>query len=102
MTSNMTTTGDAITRDGGGLVDYARINDITLQAWSPLEKGSEPGIFLGSPDYPGLNAEIERLAEKYGVAPIAVACGRIRRRSANMQVVPGATPRSRLFGAAAG
>ena len=45
MTSNMTTTGDAITRDGGGLVDYARINDITLQAWSPLQKGSEPGIW---------------------------------------------------------
>ena len=38
MTSNMTTTGDATTRDGGGLVDYARINDITLQAWSPLQK----------------------------------------------------------------
>lgn len=102
MTSNMTTTGDAITRDGGGLVDYARINGITLQAWSPLQKGSEPGIFLGSPDYPELNAEIERLAEKYGVEPIAVACAWITRHPANMQVVLGTTTPSRIVDAAAG
>lgn len=102
MTSNMTTTGDAITRDGGGLVDYARINAITLQAWSPLQKGSEPGIFLGSPDYPELNAEIERLAEKYGVEPIAVACAWITRHPANMQVVLGTTTPSRIVDAAAG
>lgn len=102
MTSNMTTTGDAITRDGGGLVDYARINDITLQAWSPLQKGSEPGIFLGSPDYPELNDEIERLAEKYSVEPIAIACAWITRHPANMQVVLGTTTPSRIVDAAAG
>ena len=98
----MTTTGDAIARDGGGLVDYARINAITLQAWSPLQKGSEPGIFLGSPDYPELNAEIERLAEKYGVEPIAIACAWITRHPANMQVVLGTTTPSRIVDAAAG
>ena len=59
MTSNMTTSDDAFTRDGGGLVDYARVNKITLQAWSPIQIGHEPGIFLGSLDYPELNAEIE-------------------------------------------
>ena len=102
MTSNMTTSDDAFTRDGGGLVDYARVNKITLQAWSPIQIGHEPGIFLGSPDYPELNAEIERLAEKYGVEPIAIACAWITRHPANMQVVLGTTTPSRIADAAAG
>lgn len=62
MTSNMTTSDDAFTRDGGGLVDYARVNKITLKAWSPIQIGYEPGIFLGSLDYPELKAEIEGAA----------------------------------------
>ena len=102
MTSNMTTSDDAFTRYGGGLVDYARVNKITLQAWSPIQIGHEPGIFLGSPDYPELNAEIERLAEKYGVEPIAIACAWITRHPANMQVVLGTTTPSRIADAAAG
>lgn len=102
MTSNMTTSDDAFTRDGGGLVDYARVNKITLQAWSPIQIGQEPGIFLGSPDYPELNAEIERLAVKYGVEPIAIACAWITRHPANMQVVLGTTTPSRIADAAAG
>ena len=102
MTSNMTTSDDAFTRDGGGLVDYARVNKITLQAWSPIQIGHEPGIFLGSPDYPELNAEIERLAEKYGVKPIAIAGAWITRHPANMQVVLGTTTPSRIVDAAAG
>src|SRR5699024_524757 len=84
------------------LVDYARINDITLQALAPLQKGSEQGVLVGSPDYPELNAEIERLAEKYGVEPIAVACGWITSHPTNMQVVLGTTTPSSIVDAAAG
>ncbi|NME90477.1 aldo/keto reductase [Corynebacterium stationis] len=102
MTSNMTTLDDAFTRDGGGLVDYARVNKITLQAWSPIQIGHKPGIFLGSLDYPELNAEIERLATKYGVKPIAIAGAWITRHPANMQVVLGTTTPSRIVDAAAG
>ena len=41
----MTDYDDSITRDGGGRADYARINDITLQAWSPFQKGFHGGVF---------------------------------------------------------
>src|SRR5699024_1045413 len=85
-----------------GLVDYARINDISLQAWWPLPKGREPGIFLGSRDYPELNAEIERLAAKYCVQPMAVACGWITRYPANMSAVLETAASSRIVDAAAG
>src|SRR5699024_10486582 len=102
MTSNMTTSDDAFTRDGGGLVDYARVNKITLQARAAIQIGHERGIFVGSPDYPELNAESERLSVKYGVEPVAIACAWITRHPANMQVVLGTTTPSRIADAAAG
>jgi len=102
LSSNMTGFEDSITRDGGGLVDYARINKITLQAWSPFQKGFQDGVFLDSPDYPGLNAELARLASKYGVTPTAIATAWITRHPAGIQVVLGTTTPQRVTDAAAG
>ncbi|MCD5348045.1 aldo/keto reductase [Agromyces sp. S2-1-8] len=86
----------------GGIVDYCRMNGITIQAWSPLQAGFFSGVFLGSADYPELNSAIDRLAEKYDVAPIAIATAWITRHPANMQVVLGTTNPSRVADAAAG
>lgn len=102
LSSNMTGFDDSITRDGGGLVDYARINRITLQAWSPFQKGFQDGVFLDSPDYPELNAELERLASKYQVTPTAIAVAWITRHPAGIQVVLGTTTPQRVTDAAAG
>lgn len=102
LSSNMAGYDDAITRDGGGLIDYARINGITLQAWSPFQKGFQDGVFLGSPDYPELNAQIDRLAAKYGVEPIAIAVAWITRHPAGIQVVLGTTTPGRVTAAARG
>lgn len=99
--ANMQGLAQSAVLDGGGLVDYARINGITLQAWSPMQA---PGwkLFLGSPDYPELNAEIDRLAEAYGVEPIAIATAWITRHPAGMQVVLGTTKSSRVEAAVKG
>lgn len=102
LSSNMAGFDDSITRDGGGLVDYARLNHITLQAWSPFQKGFQDGVFLGSPDYPELNAEIDRLAAKYKVEPIAIAVAWITRHPAGIQVVLGTTTPARVTAAAKG
>ncbi len=87
---------------GGGIVDYARLNDITLQAWSPFQKGGWTGTFLGDPESPELNAVIDRLAAKYDVPAIAVATGWITRHPAWIQVVLGTTTPERVAGAAQG
>src|SRR6476620_1240704 len=66
--SNMADLDQSISRDNG-IVDYCRLNDITVQAWSPFQAGFFTGVFLGSPDYPELNAAIDRLAAVYDVPP---------------------------------
>ena len=102
LSSNMTGEEDSISRDGGGIVDYARINKITLQAWSPFQKGFQDGVFFGSGEYPKLNAELDRLATKYDVTPTAVATGWITRHPAGFQVVLGTTTPQRITDAATG
>jgi len=98
--ANMPGVDQSITVDGGGVLDYCRLHDITVQAWSPLQGGSGP--FLGSSDHPRLNAVVDRLAAHYGVPAIAVATAWITRHPAGMQVVLGSTNPERVSGAALG
>ncbi|UEA60301.1 aldo/keto reductase [Gordonia otitidis] len=91
----------AYTLDGGGVLDYCRLNDITVQAWSPFQSASA-GVFLGSDRFPELNGVLDRLADKYDVAPIAIATAWITRHPAQVQVVLGTTTPARVSAAAAG
>jgi predicted oxidoreductase len=99
---NMLGVDQALTIDGGGILDYCRVNRITVQTWSPFQSGFFTGPFLGSPDYPELNAAIDRLAAQYDVPAIAIATAWITRHPARMQVVLGTTTPERVAGAAAG
>ncbi|MGW5877945.1 aldo/keto reductase [Nocardiopsis terrae] len=102
LAANMVGEPQSATLDGGGVLDHARLHDITVQAWSPFQAGFFSGVFLDSPEYAELNAVIDRLAERYGVPPIAVATAWITRHPARMQVVLGTTTPERVTGAAQG
>ncbi|MCK2031097.1 aldo/keto reductase [Microbacterium galbinum] len=99
---NMAAEDQSIVRDGGGIIEYCRINGITIQAWSPFQGGFFTGVFLGNPQYAELNAVIDRLAAAHGVTPIAIATAWIVRHPARMQVVLGTTTPERVTDAAAG
>ncbi|MDO8144019.1 MULTISPECIES: aldo/keto reductase family oxidoreductase [Isoptericola] len=99
--ANMAGLEQSISLDNG-LLDYCRLHDITVQAWSPFQAGFFNGVFLGSEDYPELNAVIDRLAAKYDVPAIAIATAWITRHPAGMQVVLGTTTPERVAGAAQG
>jgi predicted oxidoreductase len=79
--ANMQGLDQSISRDSGTL-DYCRLSDITVQAWSPFQAGFFNGVFLGSPDYPGLNAVIDRRCTRCRPAPRARRRVRRRRRGA--------------------
>ncbi|WP_372968702.1 aldo/keto reductase family oxidoreductase [Microbacterium sp.] len=100
--ANMAGEDQSIVRDGGGIVEYCRINGITVQAWSPFQGGFFTGVFLGNPEYAALNEVIDRLAASYAVEPIAIATAWITRHPAKMQVVLGTTTPERVRDAAAG
>ncbi|GHD52607.1 aldo/keto reductase family oxidoreductase [Mycetocola manganoxydans] len=100
--ANMLAEQQSVTLDAGGIVDYCRLNDITIQAWSPFQAGFFTGVFLGSDEYPELNVVIDRLAAQYDVPPIAIATAWITRHPAQMQVVLGTTSPERVAGAALG
>jgi predicted oxidoreductase len=100
--ANMAAHEQSVVRDGGGIVEYCRINGITIQAWSPFQDGFSHGVFLGNPAYAELNEVIDRLAAAHDVTPLAIATAWITRHPAGMQVVLGTTTPQRVRDAAAG
>jgi predicted oxidoreductase len=85
--NNLTT--DRSTDRDNGLLDYCRLHDITVQAWSPLQFGMFGGCFIDHPDFPELNGVLAELGEKYGVSKAAVAIAWILRHPARMQAIVG-------------
>ena len=73
----------------GGVLEYTRMNDITVQAWSPYQFGFFEGVFVDNPKFPKLNAKLEEIGEKYGISKTAVATVWILTHPANIQVVIG-------------
>ena len=87
---------DGATDRDGSVLDYCRLHDITIQAWSPFQMPGWKGCFLGAPEYAKLNEVLGELAEKYGVTDTAIATAWILRHPAGMQVITGTTSEDRL------
>lgn len=99
---NMNGLDQSISRDVD-LLTYARINKVTLQAWSPFQKGFFDGVFLGDrKDYAELNTALDEIAAAHGVTPTGIAVAWITRHPANIQVVLGTTKPERVRESAAG
>jgi predicted oxidoreductase len=99
---NMAALDQSIDRDNG-VLDYSRLNGMTLQAWSPFQKGFFDGVFVGDREaLPELNDLLDTLAEKYDVTPTGIAVAWITRHPANIQVVLGTTKPQRVRDSAAG
>lgn len=94
MEANMQTDG-AVDRDGG-ILDYCRLHDITIQTWSPFQYGFFSGIFLDNPQFPELNEALQNIADKYHVSKTTIAAAWILRHPAKMQMISGSTKLSRL------
>ena len=94
MEVNMLTEG-SVDHDGS-VLDYCRLHDMTIQAWSPFQYGFFEGVFIGSSKYPELNQQLEELAERYDTTPTAIAAAWILRHPAHIQMIAGTTNLDRL------
>lgn len=88
--------GFAIDRDGG-ILEYSRLNKMTIQAWSPYQYGFFEGVFIDSLKFPELNKTLKILAEKYNTTPTGLASAWILRHPAQMQVILGTMNKNRMI-----
>lgn len=85
----------SIDRDGG-ILEYCRLHDITIQPWSPFQYGFFEGVFLDNDKFPALNRTIDALAEDKGVTNSAIAIAWLLRHPAKMQPIVGTTNPGRV------
>ena len=93
---NMVTEG-SLDRDGS-ILDYCRLKDITVQAWSPFQSGNSAGFFIDNENgcYPELNNVLQDLADQYGVSKTAIASAWLLRHPARIQIIAGTMNEKRL------
>ncbi|WP_238655410.1 aldo/keto reductase [Paenibacillus piscarius] len=92
---NMTNAGSVV--HDGGILEYSRLHDMTIQPWSPFQYGFFEGVFLGNEKFPKVNEVINRIAEDKGVTDNAIAIAWLLRHPAKMQPIVGTTNTTRLL-----
>ena len=80
----------------GGMLEYSRINNITIQTWSPFQHGFFDGTYIDNEEFSELNAKLEQIGEKYGLTKTGTAAAWILRHPANMQLIAGTMNPERL------
>jgi predicted oxidoreductase len=85
----------SVDRDGG-ILEFCRLHDITIQPWSPFQYGFFEGVFLDNDRFPELNRTIDGLAEEKGVTNSAIAIAWLLRHPAKMQPIIGTTNADRV------
>lgn len=88
-----------IDRDGG-ILEYCRLKQMTIQPWSPLQHGFFKGVFLDNPQFPELNKVIDAMAKTYNVSNLTIAIAWLLRHPARMQPIVGTTNPERVKQAA--
>lgn len=73
----------------GSFLEYSRINNVTIQTWSPFQAGFFEGSFINNRKYPELNKKLKELAKKYDVTPTTIASAWILHHPAKMQLLSG-------------
>lgn len=73
----------------GGVLEYSRIKNMTIQTWSPFQHGFFEGNFVDNKDFPALNEKLAEIAEEYGLSKTGVAAAWILRHPAGMQLIAG-------------
>ncbi len=94
---NVNMKNDATINRDGGILEYCRIKNITIQSWSSLQYGFFEGVFLDSNKYVELNETLQKYADEYGVTKSAIAIAFILRHPAKMQAIIGSTNVDRVL-----
>lgn len=86
---NVNMKNEASVMHDGSFLEYSRIQNVTIQAWSPFQYGFFKGNFVDNDAFPELNAKLAEIGEKYGLTKTGVAAAWILRHPAHMQLIAG-------------
>lgn len=89
-------TDDKSVESEPSILDYCRLKEITVQAWSPFIYGHFEGIFINNDKFPQLNEKLEEIGRSYGVDKSAIAIAWILRHPANIQPIIGTMTSERI------
>lgn len=87
---------DASIERDGSILDYSRLNDMTIQAWSPYQYGFFEGAFIGNDKFSELNTALDQIAERHNCTSTGLATAWILRHPAKMQVIAGSMNKERI------
>lgn len=80
----------------GSILEYCRLKDISIQAWSPFQYGFFEGTFLNNPKFKLLNQKIDEIAHLKNVSNSAIAIAWILRHPAKIQPIIGSMNPKRI------
>lgn len=94
---NVNMFNDSAVDRGAGIIEYCRMNKITIQAWSPFQYGFAKGTFIDNPDFPELNVKLQELADKYSVSKTTIVMSWLLSHPARIQPLTGTLKADRLL-----
>lgn len=84
------------------ILEYCRLEDITIQAWSPFQVDLDQGLFVKHTDYTDLTKKLNEFADKKNVTLESIVTAWILRHPAKMQMLVGSMDPNRLENIVAG
>lgn len=86
----------------GGLLEFSRLQQMTIQPWSPFQVDLGQGLFMKHPKYKKLTTTLGMYADQKEVSFEAMVMAWILRHPANMQPIVGSMNPDRITKMAAG
>lgn len=93
---NVNMTNESGVNRDGSVLDYCRLNNITIQPWSPMQFGFIEGCFVDNEQFPEVNRAMAEVGKRYGVNNTTIAIAWLLRHPAKMMPITGTTNLSRL------
>lgn len=94
---NVNMFNDSAVERGSGIIEYCRLNKITIQTWSPFQYGFAKGTFIDNPDFPELNAKLQEIADNHGVSKTTIVMAWNLSHPAKMQGITGTLKKDRML-----
>ncbi|KFN91212.1 aldo-keto reductase family oxidoreductase [Tetragenococcus muriaticus PMC-11-5] len=80
---------ESLSQQNEGMLDFSRLENMTIQAWSPYQVSLIKEVFINNERFPEINQKLVELAETYHTTPTGLVSAWILRHPANMQVIAG-------------